>query len=137
MNSERAVIYILAAYQVLKVLFIWIPHNTRRFAIQYLPLDLILGVSLLVLAHRLCKYHYVLSNVNLGQPLFVPLEIHGDIVLGDTPAIVIAVVGDTETQILEDRYAKDVSDTTDIDPCCNNTIVPHPVFLGGHCIGMT
>ena len=113
------------------------PYKNRIFTSQYYPLDLLLGVSLIGLAHRLRKYHSVFSNVNIGKPLFSLFKLHGDIVLGDTPAIVIAVVGDTETQILEDRYAKDVSDTTDIDPCCNNTIVPHPVFLGGHCIGMT
>ena len=65
----------------------------------------------------------MLSNVNLGQPLFVPLEIHGDIVLGDTPVIDIAVVGDTQTQILEDMDAKDVSNPLFFQTAVNGAVI--------------
>ena len=84
-------------------------HNTWRFAIQYFPLNLILGISLIGLTHRLRKYHSLFSNVDIRQPLLVLiilLELHGYIFFGDTPVIVVAGVCDTETQIIEYNNTK-------------------------------
>ena len=74
------------------------------------------------------------SSVNIGHPLFILLEIHGDIVLGDTPVIVVAVVGDTETQLLEDRDAKDVSNPLLVQPAVDGAILPLQVRRRFTCI---
>ena len=74
------------------------------------------------------------SNVNIGKPLFILFKLHGDIVLGDTPEIAIAVVGDTETQILEDRDAKDVSNPLFVQPAVGGAVLPLQVRIRCTCI---
>ena len=76
------------------------------------------------------------SNVNIGKPLFFLFKLHGDIALGDTPAIVIAVVGDTETQILEDRFAKDVSNPFFVQPAVDGAVIPLKVRRCCTCIAV-
>ena len=110
------------------------PHKTRRFASQYCPLDLLIGVSLIGLTHRLCEYHYMFSNFNIGKPLFVLLELYSDIFLGDTPLITVAVVGDTETQLIEDRDPKDVRNSLFFQPSVDGAVLPSQVCKCCTCI---
>ena len=67
------------------------------------------------------------------QPIVILYELGGDFCLtvGHQIVPVITVICDMVPKILEVRYAKDISDTTDINPCFKTTIVPHPVGLGG------
>ena len=88
---------------------------------------------------RLDKHHSFLDGLHIRHPIIIFYELGGDtcIPIGNEIVPTITVVCDMVPKLLEVRYAKDISNTTDIEPCLNITIVPHPVGPGGPCIGVT
>ena len=78
----------------------------------------------------------MLSDVNIGHPLFVLLGIHNDILLGYTLVIVFDLVGDIETKILEDRDAKYVSNPFFVQPEVDGSVLPLHVHRRCTCISV-
>ena len=65
----------------------------------------------------------MLSNVDIRQSLLVLIELNGDIIFGDLPVIVVAVVGDTETQLLEYRNTQYVISSFFFQPTDSGTVL--------------
>ena len=85
-----------------------------------------------------CLYEYqsVLSNFNIEQYLFILLELRCDIVLGDTPVIVVADEGDTETKLHGYRDANDVRNSFFAQPIVDGTVPPLQVCRRCTCIAV-
>ena len=128
----------VATHQVLRVLFIWVPNDSRGLASRYSLLYFFLGEPLIFLSDRMDKHHSLIGGLQIRQPIIILYEIGGDacIPVGNQIVPIITVVCDMVLKILEGRDTKDIINTTEIDPCFNNTIVPHPVGLGGPYIGV-
>ena len=98
-------------------------------ASEYSLLQLFLGELLIVMSDHLDKNHSFLGGLHLRHPIIILYEIGGKACLNDGHQIVpnITVICDMVSKLLEGRYAKYISDTTDTETCFNTTIVPLPV----------
>ena len=81
------------------------------------------------MSDHLDKNHSFLGGLHLRHPIIILYEIGGKACLNDGHQIVpnITVICDMVSKLLEGRYAKYISDTTDTETCFNTTIVPLPV----------
>ena len=117
----------------------WVPNESRVLAKKYILLHLFLGEPLIVLSDFLDKHHSLLGGPHIRQPIIILYELCGDVCLpvGHHIVPVITDICDMVPKLLKFRYVKDIINITGIELCFNNTIVPHPVFLEGPCIGVT
>ena len=137
-DCYRTVVQI-SNHQVIKVFFIWVSNESWVITSKYSLLRLFLREPLIVLSDRLDKHHSFLVGLHIRQPILILYELGGNSYLpvGHQILSIITVICDMVPKILEDMYSKDIIYTTDINPCFNTTIFPHPVGLRGLCIGVT
>ena len=135
---DRTVIQV-ATRQLLKVSFIWATNDSLGLTSKYSLLLFFLGESLIILSDRMDKHHSFLGGLHIRQPVIILYGFGGDYCLpvGHQIVPIITFICDMVPTLLEGRYAEDIRNTTDIGPCFNTNIDPHPVGLGGTFIDVT